>query len=381
MMINLCSLCFFIIALLSPNVCFSDVVALHLNIPEYEWMDKTISKEFQPFEKDGIRLEDIDNVMACNASEFCRFKIVNSKVYGPNIALKNLLVTMTELYTVPDVDFIYYNADVLTTHLLNKIYNLKDKKTAPIFVSAKNKNLNRAVLLVDWYYDILSEKKGSWNGLIEEIQSNQSRWPWEKKINKLFWRGVPSDGGGLSETINWANYPRGKLVYLSHFVAPQDIDAAFAGACFEDPRFILAPEFKKHVPCSNMVSQVDHLQYKYQPVMDGVTSTWPGYQWRLLSGCVTFKQETDEIMWFYEPLSPWVHYIPFQKDCSDILERIHWARSHDKQAKKIAKNAKHFVLNNLMPEHILLYCYKALLTYASLQRFSPTIAEEDLSKY
>jgi hypothetical protein len=375
MRLYLCRLYIFIIFLLNPNICFSEVVACPLNMSEHKWMDKRIAKEFQPFGKDGIRLEDIDNVMASNSSEFNRFKIINSKVYGPNIALKNLLITMTKLYKVPDVDFIYYCADVLTQY--SPIF--RDKKTAPIFVSAKNKNLNRVVLFVDWYYDILSEKKSGWNGLIEDILKNKSTWPWEKKINKLFWRGVPSDGGGIGEIIKWAGYPRGKIVYLSHFVAPQDIDASFAGACLDDPAFILAGEFKKHVPCSNMVSQIDHLQYKYQLVMDGVTSTWPGYQWRLLSGCVSFKQETDEIMWFYDALLPWVHYIPFKKDCSDILERIHWAQSHDRKAKKIAKNAQHFALNNLMPEHILLYCYKSLLKYASLQRFSPTVTEEEQS--
>jgi hypothetical protein len=113
------------------------------------------------------------------------------------------------------------------------------------------------------------------------------------------------------------------------------------------------------------------LPYKYQALLDGVTCTYPGSQWRLLSGCLTFKQESDAIMWFYPELIPWVHYIPLKNDLHDVVGKIYWARKNDAKAYEIAMNARTFALTHLMPEHILLYCYKALLKYASLQRFFP----------
>jgi hypothetical protein len=102
-----------------------------------------------------------------------------------------------------------------------------------------------------------------------------------------------------------------------------------------------------------------------------VTCTYPGTQWRLLSGCATFKQESDDIMWFFSLLQPWVQYIPLKRDLTDVLDKIHWARSHDAEVHQIAQNARALALAHLMPEHIVLYCAKTLLKYASLQRFSP----------
>lgn len=34
---------------------------------------------------------------------------------------------------------------------------------------------------------------------------------------------------------------------------------------------------------------------------------------------------------FYKQLQPWVHYIPFKADLSDLLEKIQWARDHDEE--------------------------------------------------
>ena len=43
------------------------------------------------------------------------------------------------------------------------------------------------------------------------------------------------------------------------------------------------------------VSWEEYLEYKYQPILDGVMCAARALQWRLLSGCVTLKQESDEI--------------------------------------------------------------------------------------
>ena len=119
------------------------------------------------------------------------------------------------------------------------------------------------------------------------------------------------------------------------------------------------------------ISWEEMLQYKYHAIIDGVTCTFPALQWKLLSGSLCFKQESDDIQYYYDELIPWKHYVPLKRDLSDLKERILWAKSHDSEAEQIAKNGKEFVLTHLMPEHILLYCYKALLKYASLQKFQP----------
>jgi hypothetical protein len=121
------------------------------------------------------------------------------------------------------------------------------------------------------------------------------------------------------------------------------------------------------------------LHYKYQMIIDGVTCSFPATQWKLLSGSLCFKQDSEDIQYYYDELIPWTHYIPVNHDLSDLKEKILWARAHDEEAQKIAQNGREFVLTHLMPEDILLYCYKALCKYAQLQRFTPTTVEEDKS--
>ncbi|MBU6446766.1 MAG: hypothetical protein KGQ49_05140, partial [Verrucomicrobia bacterium] len=58
---------------------------------------------------------------------------------------------------------------------------------------------------------------------------------------------------------------------------------------------------------------------KYQPYVDGYMTASPALQWRLLSNCVTFKPETNEIQWFTMAIKPYVHYVPLKSDLSDLL--------------------------------------------------------------
>lgn len=342
---------------------------LPLSSPEHDWMDEQIKEDFAQVEVNGIQFNDFERAWeGCKTSDYCRFQVINSKVYGAKGAIKDLLETMVRNYSVPDVDFIYC------------YYDCNSGGPIPIFGSAKKRGAYNAIQFVDKFYDILCQDIGwndhhkGWNELIHIMVDAKYKWPWHQKIGKVFWRGTPSDlwgCGGAYKTASWNVAPRGKCVYLSKYVAPEDIDAAFV------------PFFKIHnlvddyqsftatVPMSEFVQHVDHLRYKYQLNLDGMTATYPGLHWRLLSGCLTFKQETDDEMWYYKGIKPWVHYIPVKIDCSDLIEKIHWAKANDDEAHKIALNAQLFTVKNLMPEHILLYCYKVLLKYASLQKFTP----------
>ena len=53
-------------------------------------------------------------------------------------------------------------------------------------------------------------------------------------------------------------------------------------------------------------------------------------------------------------------------DLSDLVEKIRWAQEHDEECKVIADRARKFIETHVMPEHIALYCYKALLRYKKL---------------
>ena len=330
---------------------------LPLDTPGYEWMDEQIEKEFARFEDWGITLEMLKETykkIGKIRSNCLHYTIRSAQVHGPEGRIKDLLETILSYYTIPDLDFLYYMQDVLREEDFKEI-----RRSAPIFVSGKNRFCDRVVLFVDWYYQIHDEKEG-WNGQIASINAHQELFPWEKKKNKLFWRGANTDGYYTEQ--NWMEHPRGRIVYLSEQSNEQLIDAAFHQICI----WRSDKTYRKNAITKPFVSVIDHLPYKYQLVVDGTTCTYPGTQWRLLSGCATFKQASNDIMWFFAPLKPWIHYIPVKQDLTDIFDKLLWAQRNDSAVHQIAQNARAFALNNLMPEHIVLYCAKTLLKYASL---------------
>ncbi len=330
---------------------------------DHAWMDKVIEKEFAPFKKEGISKALIESTWEkCkNKKEFKRFQIIDSKVYGEDTRIKKLLTVLTQKYKVPDVDFIYFYEDrIKPCFFKRKAF----KKSAPFLVSAKSKSLSRAILFADWIYDIETQEKG-WNFLIQKMNELQTI-RWEEKIDKLFWRGTPWDGKHFDMYTfdNWTSIPRGKLVHLSR-QHPELIDAAFSEypkKCREDP-----DRCKQEMGEISFVPWEEVAHFKYQMAIDGVTCSFPATQWKLLLGALAFKQETPDVMYFYDALIPWEHYIPVKQDLSDLLTQIKWAKSHDAEAKRIAQNGREFALTHLMPEHLLLYCYKVLVRYASLQ--------------
>ncbi len=327
-------------------------------------MDAAASHELARFHKYGITLERLEETWerCSHHPDFKRYKVIQSKVYGPDTPLKTLLKELLKRYRVPDVDFIYCHQDTI-----GRDFFKKSKHYAPIFVSAREKALDRVILFVDWYYDLACQNSG-WNGLIRSIDENQHRWPWDQKINKLFWRGGTTDGYYTPTT--WVFHPRGRLVYESRCVHSELIDALFVWT----PPWTVSdlPYFIENQYVTSPIDPVDQLKYKYHIDIDGVTCTFTALSWKLLSGCLVMKQTTPNIMWYYRELIPWKHYIPLEKDLSDLQEKLLWALHHDREAEEIARNGREFALSHLMPEQILQYCYKILVKYASLQKFQPT---------
>lgn len=334
----------------------------------HDWMDRAVEQEFEAFEKEGISKELLEKTWEpCKKKpEFRRYRILGGQVFGEEGRIKRLLIRMMEKYPVPDVDFIYYYEDRLKPSFFKRS---RFRKAAPIFVSAKHRSLKRAILFSDWLYDIDDQAAG-WNFLIRTLNDSQDRWPWEKKTAKLFWRGSPFDGKHFGKYTfeNWRTFPRGAAVDASR-KHPESIDAAFSqypSKCRHD-----LPRCEKEMGPCLFVPQVEQLQYKYHLLVDGVTATFPGTHWKLLSGSACFKQESDDILYFDCELIAWKHYIPVKNDLSDLLEKIAWAKTHDAEAKQIGEEGRKFALENLLPDALLLYCSKTLKKYASLQKFNP----------
>jgi hypothetical protein len=112
---------------------------------------------------------------------------------------------------------------------------------------------------------------------------------------------------------------------------------------------------------SNRISQFDSCRYKYQIDVDGWGCGFHRAQWVLRSNCVSVKQRGPNIQWYYNGLKPYVHYVPYETDCSDLANVLTWLRANDDKAKEIALQGRRFALDYLNTDMSYLYLYHVLL--------------------
>ena len=74
---------------------------------------------------------------------------------------------------------------------------------------------------------------------------------------------------------------------------------------------------------------------------------------------MVLKQDSEYYEHFYGDLTAGVHYIPVKHDLSDLIEKIEWAQSHDREARLIGMNGRKYATENLLPKDI--FCYHAVL--------------------
>jgi hypothetical protein len=322
---------------------------------KWNWMDAQIEKDFETIESisESALIKDLKALKKTAPRKMIRnvrrYEIKDGVVFGPNDRISKFLKAIIARYPVPDLVFLYLYQDIVRIDFFETY-----RFTTPILCSAKAPNTDGKIIhFIDWYYDISKTDTG-WNQILMAIDKKYQESSWKEKLPILFWRGSTTTKH-LECFLNLTDFPRGNLVHYS-LTHPTLIDARF--------NHVFHRKEQRHFPKAPTVSIPDHLNDKYQIAMDGETATYPGYQWRLYSGCLTFKQDSDETMWYYGALKPFVHYVPVQMNLEDLVEKVEWAKANDDKAHEIAENARSFAKENLLPEHMLLYGYKVLSKYA-----------------
>jgi hypothetical protein len=94
------------------------------------------------------------------------------------------------------------------------------------------------------------------------------------------------------------------------------------------------------------IPEEDMFKYKYLIAVEGNSNPdqFPRF---LASGSLVFRSHPirgSEVFSFRA--KPWVHYIPFKEDLSDLIERIQWAKDHEEEAEMIAKQALEYITSN-----------------------------------
>ncbi|MDX2050350.1 MAG: glycosyl transferase family 90 [Rickettsiaceae bacterium] len=351
--------------------------ALKKKIPN--WFTDQINDDFsfittsKPIKLDSYKFTE-QYIINNKIGGIARVKIINNKIYY-KIYYQNkgyddrydyifsAILKAGKYVKFPDVDFF-----ICTKDSFKQKY---PETSAPIFAFAINKNLRANKILIPDALTLMDSK------LSDEIRKINNEIPWDSKIDKAFWRGSTTgwiDGSDDSDpeiTIeNYSKFPRFKLVEISEQYQ-ELLDAKFVNFVHmnEATKNYIATKFAL-APSANKLA---HLSYKIQINIDGNSSTYPGFLWRLLSNSVVLKQETEDMQWFYNFVKPMIHYVPVKSDLSDLIEKIHWIKSHDQEAKIIAENATKFVNENLTIADIHLYIYILLKNYSQIIDFQPEI--------
>jgi hypothetical protein len=367
-----------------------------------------ITHQFDDWRKSGVSQVQLDKLYsdqtAALAFHLHRFQIVDGILYADSYNTKDprlenggyfvevtqYLQKLLESYKINDVDFIVHGEDMI------QVLGGLEKKILrfPAFMMSKNLKSDcekDKFLLPDAF---LMEDK--WRALISDIERANEAWPWDGKLDKIFWRGMttgwsldePGDKNGVHrsdyvvESLGDGNQyniqqlgklPRLNLVMLSS-IYPELINAKFTERPFDFHTMHLINARIVRYPFPNIsrnqsglalmdilskikarsanIPEIDHLRYKYLMSIDGHSSAWRRVPWIMLSNSVLVKQEAPTTQWFYSAMKPHEHYVPVNERLTDIFEQIDWMKVNDEKVHKISKNAQKLVRENLMPEDI-----------------------------
>lgn len=270
---------------------------------------------------------------------FCNYVVKDNKLYrscfgqhvGFNIFMDNILQSMLRKMVLPDIEFIINLGDW-------PLVDPKVKPLLPIFSWCGSEDTADIVMPT---YDITEatlEMMGRVTLDLLSVQSNNDI-PWSRKKANAFWRGRDSRRERL-DLITLARENKHLMnASLTHF-------------------FFFKDEEEKYGPKEKHISFFKFFDYKYQINIDGTVAAYR-FPYLLGGSSVVLKQDSPYYEFFYPDLEPYVHYIPFKRDLSDLIEKIEWARSNDEESRVIGQNGRQYVQENLMAKDI--YCYHAAL--------------------
>ncbi len=312
--------------------------------------------------------------------------------HGTNV-YKDLLEQMCEnVKDIPDCEFFINVRDfpILRNDLrepYNHLYDItpnyipkkyQNKPFAPIFSASTTEEFADVLMpnVDDWsrvsdkHY--LDWKEGCYK--TPEINSNT---PWDKKINKVIFRGSAT---GCGITIKTNIRLRAAALGKKY---PNILDLGIVDWNARPKKFKKQPirvidEEKFNFKLKPRITDEEKFKYKYILYLDGHVAAFR-MGGELASGSVLFVPESSYSLWFSKHLEPMKHYIPIKDDLSDLVEKTNWCIKNDSVCKEIADNALQFYKTHLTKEKILEYFADSLKNIGFL-RSKGTFLGEDTPK-
>uniref|UniRef100_A0A7S3KVU8 Glycosyl transferase CAP10 domain-containing protein n=1 Tax=Amphora coffeiformis TaxID=265554 RepID=A0A7S3KVU8_9STRA len=159
--------------------------------------------------------------------------------------------------------------------------------------------------------------------------------PWQEKTDKAVFRGKLTGNvkaAHENSVEKCRSIPRCRLIL--EYKASKFVDARLTSTSNVLPEVIDGFNLT-----SRVLSMQDILSYKGIIVLEG-NDVSSGLKWALLSSSVVLMPEPLFTSWAMEELlEPWIHYIPIERDFSDLDEKVAWMIRHDAEARRISYRA------------------------------------------
>nr|XP_003703980.2 PREDICTED: KDEL motif-containing protein 1-like isoform X1 [Megachile rotundata] len=319
--------------------CTKNYTQIHNDLADF------IDVDFDKIRKDIVKAYDRPGSIS-----LCHYVVKSNKIFrechgqhvGFKIFMDSILLSITRKVILPDIEFFVNLGDWPLV--------AKNGKNYPIFSWCGSYDTKDIVMPT---YDITESSLEAMGRVMLDILSVQGNTdtPWEKKIDKLFWRGRDSCRERLDLIDISRKYPDLFNVSITNF-------------------FFFKGEMDKYGPGQSHVSFFNFFKYKYQLNIDGTVAAYR-FPYLLAGDALVLKQESKYYEFFYNDLVSGKHYIPVKSDLSDLVEQIVWAKNHDEEALQVIKSARQFVRDNLLPHNIL--CYHVALFYEWSKRLKSEV--------
>ena len=304
-----------------------------------------------------------------------RFKQVLNKIKDKKISDLDIVAILYDEnhHTTEEYDEIFYSGPVWTV-----AYNHQDMTSA---------GENNMVLFPDgWVCDTEHDIRDTYKSKVQFFQKKNDSLSLNNKKDLAVFRGSANINLWQNElSINGINdHPRLKIPFLGALF-PDYLDTKTGG-------IPLKQEGKPHNNATklgtmlddlykgkkvNYLSYKDQASYKYVISLDGNGAAWTRPLYTSFSSSLLIYQ-TDYVQWFQPALQPNVHYLPLQRDLSNLLEGIKWARNHSSEVVEMIENANIVANKCFTPKAINQQLEYILKQYAS--KFTYKINNKNFNK-
>lgn len=327
-----------------------------------------LDDEFRPFQNSNISSIDME-YLSVTCPSCHHVQIIDNELYivprpkamnyeTRSRSIKMLINRVVDAFDdIPNVELFFNNDDIV--HLPHQYHNFPFK--VPVFAITQSRKINhglsaRNIILMPCFtfWSWPQPRIGRWSKKYESLLRVAQELTFEKRIPKLFWRGISS--WKRKWILDIANKYPDKL----------DIDTI---------KWIGPKKFLTLTASSTYKTLEQNCNYKYLLHQEGVSYSSRLKYLLLCGSTVIYRVLEDWEEYWYHLLENGTNIIFFkgQNNEEELLKTVDNLIHDEENAKKIGQRGQQLVKHYLSEKGVLCYWWKLLQEYGKLFQYKPTV--------